>query len=199
MGRKINDLTGKKYNQLEVIKLDHIDKNHTCYWLCKCDCGNFKVINGNKIKNGNTKACGCMRGKTTKYNNQNKKLYKKWQHMISRCYNKNDVSYKNYGERGIKVCEEWKDYDNFALWSIHNGYSESLEIDRINVNGNYEPKNCRYITNLANRRNKRNTLKYQYNGKILTLKEIAEMLNLEYKTLWSRMKRNNYDLKKSIE
>lgn len=197
MGRKLIDITGKKFNHLEVIKLDH-EKNGVRYWLCKCDCGNNKVINGDKIKRGEVKACGCLRGKKTKYNYQNKKLYKKWQHMMSRCYNENDISYKNYGGRGIKVCNKWKNYDEFAKWSLTHGYSENLEIDRINVNGSYSPRNCRYITNLENKRNRRITLKYNYNGQLLTLKEIADINNIQYKTLWSRMKKNNQNLKKCL-
>lgn len=199
MGRKMVDITNKKYNHLKVIKLDHRDDKGILYWLCECDCGNRKVVNGNSLKNGNIKACGCLQGGKTKYKYSNKKIYKKWQHMISRCENKNDISFKNYGARGIKVCNEWKNYDVFAKWSLDNGFKENLELDRIDVNGNYEPNNCRYITNLENRRNKRNTLRYDYKGKNLTLKEIADINNISYRTLWKRMKNNNYNLCKCLE
>lgn len=199
MGRKVVDLTGKKFNMLKVLKLAYIKDKKVCYWLCECDCGNRKIINGNDIKSGNTKACGCQKGKLTKYKIQNKKLYKKWQHMKDRCYKEKDVSYKNYGARGIKVCEEWKDFDNFAKWSLNNGYSEELELDRIDPNKGYYPSNCRYITKLENIRNRRITLKYDYNGEVLTLKELATKYNIPYKTLWARIRKYKMTAKQAIE
>lgn len=200
MGRKRIDLTGRTYNKLTVIKLDEEKSNNRVkYWLCKCECGNTKSIEGSKLKNGTTKACGCMRGGIQKYEINEKKLYKKWLHMKARCYDKNDISYKNYGNRGIKVCEEWLDYNNFAKWSIENGYNSNLELDRINTNGNYEPSNCRYVTHLKNSRNKRSTLKYNYKNEILTLKEIADLNNIDYKILWQRIKRNKKTLEEALE
>lgn len=199
MGRKLIDLTNKKFNKLKVIELDKERSNSRVhYWICKCDCGNIKSIETQKLKKGYIKACGCMKGHNTKYKVQDKKMYKKWLHMKDRCYNINDVSYKNYGKRGITVCEEWKNYDNFAEWSLKNGYKPNLELDRINVNGNYEPNNCRYVTRLINSRNKRNTLKFVYKDKLMTLKEIAEMNNISYKLLWQRINRDKLDLKKAL-
>lgn len=129
---------------------------------------------------------------------KNKKLYKKWWHIINRCNNEKDISYSNYGARGIKVCDNWLDYDNFAKWSLENGYAEGLEIDRINCNGNYEPNNCRYVSRLINSRNKRNTLKYLYQGKEKTLKEIAEQNNISYKLLWQRINREKMSLESAL-
>lgn len=198
MGRKRIDLTGKKYNHLTVIKLDHVGKRGVGYWLCQCDCGNKKVVNGHAMKNGSIKACGCLQGSLLKYQYSNKKIYKKWQHMISRCNNSKDISFKNYGGRGIKVCNEWLEYDNFAKWSLENGFKEGLELDRIDVNGDYEPNNCRYITQLENRRNKRRTLKYEYNGQEMTLKEISELIGVAYATLWKRIKVDKMPLEKAF-
>lgn len=192
MGRKLIDLSGNKYGKLEVIELDVTKSTpNKHYWICRCECGNYKSVDGNKLKNGTIKGCGCLRGKITKYQIQNKKLYKKWLHMKSRCLNEKDISFKNYGARGIKVCNEWLDYNNFAKWSLENGFKEELELDRINTNGNYEPSNCRYITSLENRRNRRVTRKAVYEGKVMTLKEIAEIKNIKYQTLWAREKRKN--------
>lgn len=112
MGRKIVDLVGKRFGKLEVLELSEIrGTKRVCYWLCKCDCGNTKVINGNSLKNGSIKACGCLRGKKSKYSIKNMKLYKKWSHMLSRCNSEKDISYKNYGARGIKVCDEWYNFE----------------------------------------------------------------------------------------
>lgn len=200
MGRRLIDISGKKYNHLTVLYHDverSTNKKH--FWICKCDCGKIKSIEGARLKNGETKACGCLRGGVPKYKTVNKKLYKKWSHMKDRCYSKNDISYKNYGARGIKVCDEWlENFDNFAEWSLKNGYNEKLELDRINVNGNYEPNNCRYVSRLVNSRNKRNTLKYEYDGKQLTLKEIAEINNIQYKLLWQRINRDKLSLEEAI-
>ena len=195
MGRPLIDLTGKKFNKLTVLKLD-TDRSNTRvkYWICKCDCGNIKSIEGSRLKNGTTKACGCLQGGIPKYKIQNKKLYKKWGHMKSRCYNQKDISYKNYGLRGIKVCTEWLNYNNFAEWSLKNGFEEGLELDRIDTNDNYKPSNCRYISRLENSRNRRKSLRFNYKDKNLSLMEIAELENISYKTLWKRLKDNNYDI-----
>ncbi len=199
MGRKVVDLSGEKFGKLEVLKLAYIKNKRTCYWLCKCECGNTKVINGDSLKKGDIKACGCLRGKGSKYSIQDKKIYKKWSHMLSRCNNPKDISYKNYGGRGIKVCKEWFDYENFAKWSIENGYSENLELDRINTNGDYSPDNCRYITRLENSRNKRKTLKFCYKGEELTLKQLADKYEINYKILWQRIRRSKMTIEKAIE
>lgn len=199
MGRKRIDLTGKRYGLLTVLKLDHIKgRKRVGYWLCRCDCGNLKVINSNDLRNGSTIACGHLQGGKSKYSIQNKKLYKRWSHIISRCNNPRDISYKNYGARGIKVCKEWLDYENFSKWAIENGNDENLEIDRINVNLGYSPKNCRFVTKLENARNKRNSLKYIYNGQEISLKELADKFNIDYKTLWARLNKSKMSLEKAL-
>lgn len=200
MGRPLIDLTGKKYNKLKVLCLDkEKSSSQKKYWICECECGNIKSIQGGKLKNGTIKACGCMQGGIPKYKIQNPKLYKKWNHMKSRCFNTKDISYKNYGLRGIKVCSEWLDYDNFAKWSLENGFNESLELDRIDTNKGYNPSNCRYVTRLENSRNKRKSLRFDYKGKNLSLMEIAKLNNIEYKTLWQRLKKNNYNLETALK
>lgn len=133
-----------------------------------------------------------------KYHEDNP-IVKKYRYMYKRCYDKNDINYRNYGARGIQICQEWLyDRDKFIEWAIQNGYKQGLEIDRINVNANYEPNNCRFVTKLENSRNRRITLKYNYNGEIKTLKEIADENNIEYKILWQRINRDNMKLKEAI-
>lgn len=131
-------------------------------------------------------------------NSKNPKLYKKWWHMINRCNNSKDISFKNYGMRGIKVCEEWLDFRNFEKWSLQNNFNDNLELDRIDSNGNYEPSNCRFITRLENSRNRRITLKYQYKGKRTTLKEIADLEEIKYKTLWQKIHRDKLTLEQAL-
>lgn len=116
-----------------------------------------------------------------------------WQSMLQRCNNSNNKDYINYGGRGIKVCEEWLEYINFYNWSMTNGYCEGVSIDRINSNGDYEPSNCRWITNKEQQNNKRNNIHILYEGKILTLTELAEITNINREVLEMRYIRGDRD------
>ena len=124
------------------------------------------------------------------HNKSNTKLYKVWNSMKQRCFNKNDKFYFCYGGRGITVCEEWiNSFQSFYNWAINNGYQEKLSIDRRNVNGNYEPNNCRWVDNKTQQRNRRDRKKVLFNGKEKTLAEISEETGIAIKTLWERNKR----------
>lgn len=159
MRSDFQDLTGMKFGKLTVIKMTDNTKWNDHWWLCKCDCGSFKEIAGHSLKSGNSKTCGCFvkeaRPHRKKGYDVNSRLYKVWSNMKSRCNNPNSGQYKWYGERGIAVCDEWNEYKPFMEWAISNGYSENLELDRINNNGNYEPSNCRFITHKENCNNRR--------------------------------------------
>lgn len=109
-----------------------------------------------------------------------------WQSMLQRCNNMNSKDFYNYGGRGIKVCEEWLEYINFYNWSIENGYCEGASIDRINPNGDYEPFNCRWITNKEQQNNKRNNIHILYEGKILTLTKLAEITDINREVIEMR-------------
>lgn len=118
------------------------------------------------------------------------RLYKIYHNMKNRCYNKNVPAYKNYGGRGIKICDEWlNNWWEFYNWAINNGYNDTLTIDRINVNGNYEPNNCRWVSDEEQAYNKRNTVRVCINDEMLTLKEIAEIYNLNEHTVRTRYKK----------
>ena len=107
-------------------------------------------------------------------------LYNKWGSMKTRCYYPKSKDYKNYGGRGIKICDEWLNYDNFRNWSISTGYQEGLTIDRIDNDRNYEPSNCKWVTMKEQQRNKRNNRIITYNGKSLTLVEWGR--NIQYQS-----------------
>ena len=117
------------------------------------------------------------------------RLYNVWINMRQRCYNKNMPSYKNYGERGIVVCEEWHDFAEFYKWAMENGYKNDLTIERINVNGNYEPNNCKWATREEQAYNKRNNRYITYNGKTQTMKEWSVETGINYFKIRDRLRR----------
>lgn len=205
--RKVIDLTGKKYGRLTVIKHVGKDKHNNAIWECKCACGNIINIRGATLRTGRAKSCGCLHKEMTKqlaknnitHNMSNTRLYRVWQNIKSRCYYKQNNRYKYYGGRGIKVCDEWlNNFKSFYDWSISNGYQDNLTIDRINVNSNYEPNNCRWVNQKTQQRNKRNNKTYTVNGETLCLSEWCEKLNLNYNTVSTRLHRN-YTIEKALE
>ena len=146
-----DDLAGKTFNKLLVIKYEKKKG-----WLCKCECGNIKYVSSNDLKRGHTTSCGCnlKNNKWSSIKNEPlyKELYSRWKQMKQRCYRKKNDNYKFYGGKGIRVCDEWKNnFGNFFDWSIKNGYSKELQLDRINAKDNYSPDNCRWIDAFENR------------------------------------------------
>lgn len=158
-------------------------------WICKCDCGNTRRIKANSLLSGNSRSCGCGRIEAiTKHNGTNTKLFNVWRNIKERCTNENYKTYNNYGGRGIKVCDEWLlSYEAFKEWAISSGYREGLTIDRIDVNGNYEPSNCRWATQRQQARNKRNNVFLEFDGKRQCLMDWSAELGVKYNTLsWRR-------------
>ena len=197
MGRgKFQDLAGQCFGRLRVIQRAE-NKGHDTAWLCRCNCGRECVVRAFSLKRGTTKSCGCLarevtsewsRRVNTKHGKHKTRLHTIWALMKDRCYNKKSKSYKNYGGRGITVCDEWRnDFIAFDEWANTNGYNDMLTIDRIDVNGNYEPSNCRWITLQEQAFNKRTSRFVEYNGKKKTVAEWAKEIGLGRKTLEYRL------------
>jgi hypothetical protein len=140
---------------ITVLEFSHV-KNGNAHWKCKCDCGTIKSIQGNHLKSKSIVSCGCYnKNKGIKHGFRYTRIYRIWGGMLSRCNRPANDNYMHYGGRGIKVCDAWKDFIPFKDWALANGYKDCLTIDRIQVNGNYEPNNCRWATQKEQGANKR--------------------------------------------
>ena len=185
-----------KYGKLTILDTAFY-KNGNRYVNCICDCGNKKAILFNNIKRGLVKSCGCI--VKTRNGKSKTKLFVSYKHMIDRCYRVNDISYKNYGGRGIIVCDDWKnDFMSFYNWAIENGYKDGLTIDRINTNGNYEPTNCRWVSMQIQQNNRSNNRILEYKGQRKTITQWAKFCGLSYRNLHYRLK-NGYSVEQAIE
>ena len=206
---------GEKYNRLTVIEKaeDYINPNNnnrSKRWKCKCDCGNITIVRSSDLKSGSIKSCGCLNKELRKIRNLTHglsytKLYIEYNSMIQRCYNINNIRYPRYGGRGVIVCSEWYNSDyknnfdpecvkNFCEWAMSHGYRDDLTIDRINVNGNYEPSNCRWIPKEYQSHNRRNSIKINFNGEEYDLGQISNIMNIDYNFLYHKLVKNNYNL-----
>ncbi|OAV63378.1 hypothetical protein Barb6_03776 [Bacteroidales bacterium Barb6] len=188
--RKIDDLTGKRFGRLTVVGRDFKNKWGDLSWLCRCDCGNEKSVRTGRLNSGNTASCGCLRNEKSEKHVSSQRLYRIWHNIKSRCMNKNFTCFNYYGGRGIKICDEWKDdYKAFHDWAMSNGYSENLNIDRIDNNGNYEPANCRFSTQKKQNRNTRKNVMIEHNGETKCTSEWAEMHGIEPHVFSTRIRR----------
>lgn len=170
---QMRDLTGQRFGRLTVIDRgeDYISpkgKRHV-RWNCICDCGNKTVVDTNDLRRGHTMSCGCYKidvtgEKARTHGGREDRLYHVFSNMKNRCFNKNSQDYKYYGGRGITICDDWLDYAVFKEWAYNNGYDENAPkgqctIDRIDVNGDYCPDNCRWVPmniQCVNKRNNKN-------------------------------------------
>lgn len=194
----VNDIIGKKFGKLTVLKFDHKEKyikgrNFIYFYLCKCECGNLKVLRRHKLLNNETLSCGCLLklGNGRKHSLSRSRIYNIYRAIIKRCYMSNDPSYDNYGARGITVCKEWtENFMTFYNWAVNNGYADNLTIDRINVNGNYEPNNCRWVDRKTQANNRRNNHLLTHQGETHTLAEWAKIIGIPPSTIKTRLSHN---------
>ena len=187
----MNNISGNRYGKLTALEFSYMKNSHP-FWKCKCDCGNVTYKDYWHLVDGHTKSCGCLKHK---YTIKNKRIFSIWYKMIDRCKNANRKDAKSYYDKGIRVCAEWHTYENFESWSLENGYTDNLTIDRIDSNGNYEPSNCRWITIQEQQKNKCTNVMVTYNGETLCMSDWAKRFGINRVTLESRI----YDLGYSFE
>lgn len=157
------------------------------------ECGKIREVAYNSLISGKVRSCGCLRRRSHgTHHMTGTRIYRIWRGINKRCYNKNDRNYYKYGERGITVCDEWKgrgNFINFYNWAMSHGYRDDLSIDRIDVNGNYEPSNCRWATLKEQMNNTRTNYFITYNGKTMTMAQWAEELGITYGAMCQRKHR----------
>lgn len=202
------DLTGKKFGRLTVIKesdpqIRKDKKGRKKMWLCKCDCGNEHIVSQDLLVGGHTKSCGCLvrepHPRPEAMTNKYPKLCMTLHGIKSRCCNPTDPHHKHYYDRGIKVCDEWKNNTMaFIEWALANGYREGLSIDRIDNDGDYEPNNCRWATITEQAYNRSNTVKYIIFGKEYNLDEIEKTFHIRKGTFYARVRRWGYSPEEAI-
>ncbi len=204
--KKAQDLSGQRFGKLTVLERAGAKGHHTT-WLCKCDCGNAVTVSRGNLLNGHCKSCGCLKHRpaVNRTHGQSKtRLYYVWRNMLNRCYNDKLRDYPNYGGRGITVCDEWKDnFQAFSEWAFSNGYDPAARrgeytLDRKDTNGNYEPSNCRWVTETVQANNKRSNHDIEYNGEHLTLTQAAEISGIPFKTLHKRICVLHWDVERAL-
>ena len=195
---------GDKFNRLTAIRFVEMRGDSQQYWLFKCECGNEKILFVGNVKNGNTKACKCMqkemRAKAWKSNLRhglcNSKTYKSWVSMKQRCSNKSLREYKDYGGRGIIICEEWLKFENFYkdMGDRPNGKT----LDRIDNSKGYYKENCKWSTRKEQANNTRQNHFLTCGGETKTIAQWSEELNIKYMTIWFRINKYNWSAEKAL-
>ena len=198
---KVKDLTGQRFGNLVARSIVGQDKHKNVVWLCDCDCGRTHEVVSRALVNGSVNSCGCIkRGKFRNKRAENhggskERLYRIWGCMLNRCYDPNRPEFRSYGGRGIEVCGEWRNsYRAFREWAHTNGYDPKLPgnkctLDRIDVDGNYEPSNCRWIPMSEQCLNKQDTVRIDYRGKLITIQEAERIGGIAASTIRSRLGR----------
>ena len=197
MGRFI-DITGQRFGRWLVLN----KSEKYGYFDCVCDCGTKRAVCGFALRKGQSQSCGCyMKEQTSKatrkHGDSSTRIYKIWRTMLTRCETKSQTSYKHYGGRGIKVCPEWYDYLTFKKWANETNYTDELTLDRIDVNGNYEPSNCRWVTQKIQANNTRANRIIVCGDISHTLAEWAEITHINAETIGYRLN-HGWDTHKAL-
>ena len=191
MPKKI-DMSGRRFGRLSVLREEQARKGRRVMWHCQCDCGNQPIVDGSALRSGNTYSCGCARRevsaiKSFKHGGVGSSTYDVWESMKKRCFDPNQMSYPNYGGKGIHVCKRWMSFESFlADMGVR---PDGMSIDRIDNTKGYEPGNCRWATPTEQQRNRTNNKILTLNGVRKTQSEWASELGLYDATIHKRLKR----------
>ena len=195
--RRLEDLTGLKFGKLTVLERAddaiHPSGKRSVRWICQCECGNICTIYAESLKSGGAQSCGCLKQELatiqmTTHNGTNERLYLVWMAMLNRCTNQNDDHYKYYGGRGIKVCDEWKDYVAFRQWAYNSGYNSDAPygdctIERYDKDGDYCPNNCGWESINVQANNKSNNRFISFQGETHTLAQWSRITGIDRHTI----------------
>lgn len=186
--RKIQDITNNRYGRLIALERVENDKYNHPQWLCQCDCGNKTVVLKSSLVSGRTRSCGCYHKDTrhtcaTTHGQSKTRLFCVWAEMRGRCKNPNRKDWKYYGGKGVRVCDEWNKFENFSKWAYENGYTNDLTIDRIDVNGDYTPMNCRWADWVTQMNNTSRNHFISANGQTHTLAEWSRITGISLSTI----------------
>lgn len=207
MAKKLDIKHGEKFGKwtiIEEIAPKIISNKPRRMFRCKCECGNIGEVQLACLRNEHSTSCGCEQKKkasaaNTKHGLGKHSLYNTWKNMKKRCNNPNASGYENYGGRGIYVCEEWSNsFQSFYDWSIDNGWSKELTIDRIDTNGNYCPENCRWASIEIQMNNTTRNHYIEYEGNTYTLSTLAKHLNIPYNIIRYRLSNCKWNIKQLI-
>lgn len=202
--RRARDLHGQRFDRLVVIE-EAPRKGYARFWRCQCDCGQVTVTSQGNLTSGATASCGCKLREAqrsaaqhaiTTHGLSKHPLYPTWRHMMERCYNVNNPGYKNYGGRGIAVCERWHNIAQF-IQDMGNRPPKTT-IERLNNDGNYEPQNCIWATQTAQVRNRRNTTTVTYQGVTKPLATFCQEHGVPYKVVHDRLYRYHWSLERAL-
>jgi len=191
------DLVGQRFGRLVVKEFAGRDRRNNAFWSCLCDCGNNSIVYGSDLKEGKTQSCGCYRKQRISEihtihgaakGNKTTRAYKRFHEIHTRCYNTKHPRYKDYGGRGIYVCDEWHSFPIFRDW-FDSHVAEGEQLDRIDNNGPYAPWNCRGATRKEQARNTRKNVNITWEDETLCIRAWAEKLKINARTLRNRIRR----------
>lgn len=194
MGKAI-DMTGRVCGRLTVLRRGENTKSGQYRWVCRCECGNETLVEGRMLREGKTISCGCYHREMVgnmfrKHGDVGSRLYNIWENMRRRTGNAENPSYRWYGGKGVKVCDEWQEsFASFREWALKNGYRDDLTIDRINVSGDYCPENCRWATTKQQSRNRTDNRLLTMDGETHCATDWAEILGISRQALFIRTSR----------
>lgn len=196
---KVIDLTGQRFGRLTVLERCGTSKDGQKVYLCVCDCGKRKEVKSGNLRSGNVKSCGCLASELISKRNTEKntthggcgtRLYKIWCEMRHRCSYQKAINWHLYGGRGISVCSEWQgSFEAFRDWALANGYTDDLQLDRIDNDGNYCPTNCKWSTRKEQGNNRRTCIYVTIDGTTKTVSDWCAQTGVNRSTAYGRISR----------